>query len=84
MNSDILARLAGSLADRSEVRGELGAGGMATVYRALDRRRAIGVASGRFMHHVRLNSDVALDESALEALLAAAYREAGVGLIIVE
>ena len=34
--TDVLTRLAGSLADRYEVQRELGAGGMATVYRAVD------------------------------------------------
>jgi eukaryotic-like serine/threonine-protein kinase len=66
MNTDILARLTGSLADRYEVRGELGAGGMATVYRAVDRKHQrdvaikvlhpdLGVALGgeRFLSEIR-------------------------------
>jgi serine/threonine protein kinase len=50
MNSDILARLAGSLADRYEVGGELGVGGMATVYRAVDRKHQRDVADGSAHH----------------------------------
>ena len=37
MQTDVLTRLAGSLAERYEVQRELGAGGMATVYRAIDQ-----------------------------------------------
>jgi eukaryotic-like serine/threonine-protein kinase len=44
VNTGILVRLAESLADRYEVGGELGAGGMATVYRALDRKHQRDVA----------------------------------------
>jgi len=36
------------------------------------------------MRHVRLKPDVAFDESALEALIAAGYRGAGLGLIVAE
>jgi serine/threonine-protein kinase len=36
LQTDVLTRLAGSLAERYEVQRELGAGGMATVYRAID------------------------------------------------
>ena len=42
--TDVLTRLAGSLADRYEVQGELGAGGMATVYRAVDLKHQRDVA----------------------------------------
>jgi serine/threonine-protein kinase len=42
--TDILTRLAGSLADRYEVQRELGAGGMATVYRAIDVKHHRDVA----------------------------------------
>ena len=42
--TDVLTRLAGSLADRYEVQRELGAGGMATVYRAVDRKHQRDVA----------------------------------------
>ena len=42
--TDVLARLAGSLADRYEVQRELGAGGMATVYRADDLKHQRDVA----------------------------------------
>ena len=42
--TDVLARLAESLADRYEVQSELGAGGMATVYRAVDLRHQRDVA----------------------------------------
>src|SRR6476469_2905681 len=42
--TDVLTRLAGFLADRYEVQGELGAGGMATVYRAVDRKHQRDVA----------------------------------------
>lgn len=42
--TDVLARLAGSLADRYEVQRELGAGGMATVYRAVDLKHQRDVA----------------------------------------
>ena len=44
MNTDILARLARSLADRYDVQRELGAGGMATVYRAVDLKHQRDVA----------------------------------------
>ncbi|HEX4932180.1 MAG TPA: serine/threonine-protein kinase, partial [Gemmatimonadaceae bacterium] len=44
MNADILQRLAGSLADSYDVHGELGAGGMATVFRAVDRKHQRDVA----------------------------------------
>ena len=44
MQSDVLTRLAGSLADRYEVQRELGAGGMATVYRAIDIKHQRDVA----------------------------------------
>ena len=46
VNTGILARLAASLADRYEVQGELGAGGMATVYRAVDRKHQRDVQPG--------------------------------------
>jgi hypothetical protein len=36
------------------------------------------------MRHVRLEPDVAFDEPALEALIAAAYRDTGLGLYIAE
>ena len=42
--TDVLTRLAGSLADRYEVQRELGAGGMATVYRAVDLKHQRDVA----------------------------------------
>src|SRR5687767_4967128 len=42
--TDVLTRLAGPLADRYEVQSELGAGGMATVYRAVDLRHQRDVA----------------------------------------
>src|SRR6476469_3880573 len=42
--TDVLTRLAGFLADRYEVQGELGAGGMATVYLAHDIRHDRDVA----------------------------------------
>ena len=42
--TDVLTRLAGSLADRCEVQRELGAGGMATVYRATDVKHQRDVA----------------------------------------
>src|SRR6476469_2546425 len=42
--TDVLTRLAGFLADRYEVQGELGAGGMATVYRAIDLKHQRDVA----------------------------------------
>ena len=42
--TDVLTRLAGSLADRYEVQSELGAGGMATVYRAVDVKHQRDVA----------------------------------------
>jgi serine/threonine-protein kinase len=44
VNPDILARLARSLADRYDVQRELGAGGMATVYRAVDLKHQRDVA----------------------------------------
>ncbi len=44
MNSDILRRLTTSLASRYNVEGELGAGGMATVYRAHDIKHDRDVA----------------------------------------
>ena len=42
--TDVLTRLAASLADRYEVQRELGAGGMATVYRAVDLKHQRDVA----------------------------------------
>src|SRR5262245_39477542 len=42
--TDVLTRLAGSLADRYAVQRELGAGGMATVYRATDVKHQRDVA----------------------------------------
>jgi eukaryotic-like serine/threonine-protein kinase len=42
--TDVLARLAACLVDRYEVQGELGAGGMATVYRAVDLKHQRDVA----------------------------------------
>ena len=42
--TNVLTRLAGSLADRYEVQRELGAGGMATVYRATDVKHQRDVA----------------------------------------
>jgi eukaryotic-like serine/threonine-protein kinase len=42
--TDVLTRLAGSLANRYEVQSELGAGGMATVYRAVDVKHQRDVA----------------------------------------
>ena len=42
--TDVLTRLAGSLAERYEVQRELGAGGMATVYRAVDLKHQRDVA----------------------------------------
>ena len=42
--TDVLTRLAASLADRYEVQSELGAGGMATVYRAIDLKHQRDVA----------------------------------------
>ena len=42
--TDILTRLAGSLGDRYEIQRELGAGGMATVYRAVDLKHQRDVA----------------------------------------
>jgi hypothetical protein len=36
------------------------------------------------MRHVRLKPDIAFDKSAREALIAAAYRDASLGLIIAE
>lgn len=42
--TDVLTRLASSLADRYEVQSELGAGGMATVYRAVDLKHQRDVA----------------------------------------
>ena len=42
--TDVLTRLAGSLADRYEVQRELGSGGMATVYRAVDLKHQRDVA----------------------------------------
>ncbi len=42
--TDVLTRLAGSLADRYEVQRELGAGGMATVYHAVDLKHQRDVA----------------------------------------
>jgi Tol biopolymer transport system component len=42
--TDVLTRLARSLADRYEVQSELGAGGMATVYRAVDLKHQRDVA----------------------------------------
>ena len=66
MSTDTLARLASSLAGRYDVRQELGAGGMATVYRAVDLRHQrdvaikvlhpdLGVALGgeRFLSEIR-------------------------------
>ena len=44
MQNDVLTRLAESLADRYEVQRELGAGGMATVYRATDIKHQRDVA----------------------------------------
>ena len=44
MQTDVLTRLAGALADRYEVQRELGAGGMATVYRAIDIKHQREVA----------------------------------------
>ena len=64
--TDVLTRLAGSLADRYEVQRELGVGGMATVYRAVDLKHQrdvaikvlhpeLGVALGgeRFLSEIR-------------------------------
>lgn len=42
--TDILTRLAACLTDRYEVQRELGAGGMATVYRAIDVKHQRDVA----------------------------------------
>src|SRR5215212_9160326 len=42
--TDVFTRLAGSLADRYDVQRELGAGGMATVYRAVDLKHQRDVA----------------------------------------
>ena len=42
--TDVLTRLAGSLAERYDVQRELGAGGMATVYRAVDVKHQRDVA----------------------------------------
>src|SRR6188768_81597 len=42
--TDVLTRLAESLADRYEVQRELGEGGMATVYRAVDLKHQRDVA----------------------------------------
>jgi serine/threonine-protein kinase len=66
MNAGIHARLAESLADRYDVEQALGAGGMATVYRAVDRKHQrdvaikvlhpdLGVALGgeRFLSEIR-------------------------------
>ena len=44
MQTDVLTRLAGPLAERYEVQRELGAGGMATVYRAIDIKHQREVA----------------------------------------
>jgi hypothetical protein len=51
---------------------------------SLPDRAGLLEGSGRYMRHVKLRPGVAFDESALEALISAAYRDIGMRLLFAD